>query len=535
MECHCIPAADLPDTSALYAAYIQDFAAVSRFYPHPPTVEEITKLARQTTLKPELRQAVTQVLRDQNQKFGSDAAAQANLDRLASGAAAIVTGQQVGLLSGPSYTIYKAVTALRLARDLTAAGTPAVPIFWLAAEDHDLAEVNHCYWPTKGEPARLELPSNGAAKGSVGRIPLGDQVTALIKQAAELTEGPARKEILQAIEDSYGPSETYSSAFGKLLARIFAGTGLILLDPLSTELHRLASPLYREALEQHAELTKELIERSKALEQAGYHAQVKVTDGSTLLFVNVDGERLPLRAKEKGFALGDRALSQAEASKLLSDTPEVFSPNALLRPVIQDYLLPTAAYVGGPAEIAYFAQASVVYQRLLGRMPVMMPRASFTLVAAHTAKQLRKYGLELPDLFRGQVSLRAKMEQVLLPEGLARRLEESAAALRKLMDGLREPIEKLDPTLVGALENAQGKMQYQFDNLAGKAAHAVAQRSAVLEAHERELMGSLYPRGELQERSLCALPMLAAQGLGLLEELVQRAVPGGSKHQVLYL
>jgi bacillithiol biosynthesis cysteine-adding enzyme BshC len=535
MECHCIRAVELPDTTSLYASYVEDFAAVARFYAHAPTTEEVRRLAGEVRLDPALRLGVTEVLRGQNHGFGGDAAVDASLDRLAAGAAAIVTGQQVGLFSGPSYTIYKAATALRLAADLTAAGTPAVAIFWLAAEDHDLAEVNHCYWPTRGEPERLDLASEDNAKGSVGRIPLGQAVTALVERAGGMMEGPARNEVLQALAESYRPGETYSSAFGRLMARIFAGTGLILLDPISAELHRLAAPVYRAAVEQHGELTKELVERSAALEKAGYHAQVKVGGENTLLFVDVDGERTPLRARDGGFALGQRMLSAAEASRFLAETPELFSPNALLRPVVQDSLLPTAAYVGGPAEIAYFAQASVVYGRLLGRMPVIMPRASFTLVEARVARYLRKYGVEMADVFRGQVQLRSKMEQVLLPAELTQRLADGEKALRELLAGLREPITKLDATLAGALETAESKILYQFGNLAGKAAHAVAQRSAVLDTHERELLGSLYPRGELQERSLCFLAALAAQGMGLLEELVRRAATGGAKHQVLYL
>ena len=535
MECHCISAVDLPHTTPLYSSYIQDFPSVARFYAHPPTVEQISRLADQVTLDPALRRAVTEVLRAQNRVFGADAAVEASLDRLSSGAPAIVTGQQVGLFSGPSYTIYKAVTALRLAGDLTAAGKPAVAIFWLATEDHDLAEVNHCYWPTRAEPERVELPSGGAADRRVGSILLGDAVVAQVERAGAMMEGPARNEILQALAESYRPTETYGSAFGKLMSRIFAGTGLILLDPMSTELHRLAAPVYRAALEQHRELARDLVERGKALEHAGYHAQVKVTDGSTLMFVDVDGQRVPLRSRGGEFVLGQRTVSPMEVLKLLDESPESCSPSALFRPVVQDTLLPTAAYCAGPAEVAYLGQSSVVYERLGARMPAIIPRASFTLVDPHAGRILRKYGLELPDIFRGQGHLRPKMERVLLPPELAHRLGTSGEALRKLLADLREPMEKLDATLVGALETAEKKILYQFANLEGKAAHALAQRSASLDAHEHELMGVLYPRGELQERSLCFLPALAAQGFALRDELMRRLVPGGAKHQVLYL
>lgn len=535
MECHCLRAVELHHTSSLFTAYVEDFPSVARFYAHAPLSEQVSRLARQVPAGIEMRRAVADVLRSQNRGFGADAAVEASLDRFAAGAAAIVTGQQVGLFSGPAYTIYKAATALRTAADLAAAGTPAVAVFWLAAEDHDLQEIDHTYWLTRGEPVRLELRAEGIAKGRVGNVTLGEAVTRLVARAAELTEGPARQQIVAAIEEAYRPGESYSSAFGKLMARIFAGTGLILLDPMSPELHRLAAPIYRGAVEQHAELTKQLIGRGSALELAGHHAQVKVANENTLLFVDVDRERTPLRARDGEFALGPRPVSTAEALKLVEESPERFSPNALLRPVMQDFLLNTIAYVGGPAEVAYFAQASVIYGRLLDRMPVILPRASFTLVDVRAARALRKYGLELADMFRGQGHVRSKMEQLLLPAELANRLSENEKTLREMLAGLREPIAKLDATLVGALETAESKILYQFSNLAGKAAHAVAQRSAVLDAHERELMGSLYPNGELQERSLCFLPMLAAQGMDLLAELVRRAHPGGAKHQVLYL
>lgn len=535
MECHCLRAAELPHTTPLYAAYAEDFKSVARFYTHAPTSEQVSQLAAHSSPDLVMRRSVAEVLRTQNRQFGADAAVEASLDRFAAGAAATVTGQQVGLFSGPAYTIYKAATALRTAADLTAAGTPAVAIFWLAAEDHDLEEINHCYWPTRGEPERLDLLAERSAKGRVGNVPLGEAVTALVARAAEMMEGQARPDVLAALESSYRPGETYSSAFGKLIARLFAGTGLILLDPMSAELHRLATPIYRGAIDQQDPLTKELMERSAALEKAGYHAQVKVAGENTLLFMDVDGERTPLRAKDGGFALGPEALSAAAVLDQLANSPERFSPNALLRPVVQDFLLHTVAYVGGPAEVAYFAQASVVYGRLLRRMPVILPRASFTLVDARAARNLRKYGIEIADVIRGQAHVRAKMEQQLLPAELSAKLSDSEKALRETLAGLREPIAKLDGTLVGALETAESKILYQFSNLAGKAAHAIAKRSAVLDTHERELLGSLYPGGELQERSVCLLPILAAQGLGLIEELVRRAAPAGAKHQVLYL
>ncbi len=425
MECHCIPGVGIPHTTPLYNAYIGNFPAVSSFYEHAPTLESVRRVAAGVHLEPDLRRKVAVVLRAENRRFGADSSVEASLDRLESGAVAIVSGQQVGLFSGPSYTFYKALTALRLAEDLSAAGTPAVAVFWLATEDHDLAEINHTLWPTRAGAERIELPAGVAAENRrVGDIALGEAVSVLARRAAEMLEGPGALEIGQAIEQSYSPSETYGSAFGKLIARLFAGRGLILLDPLSAELRRLAMPVYRAALEQHTDLRRDLVERGKALEHAGYHAQVKVGQRNTLLFINVEGKRLPLRARDHGFALGERNLSLPQALEMLEAAPEAFSPNVLLRPVVQDTLLPTAAYIAGPAEIAYFAQASAAYRRLLGRMPVIMPRASITLVDAHAARLLRKYGLEFSDILRGRRYVRSRMELALLPNGtLARRFD----------------------------------------------------------------------------------------------------------------
>ena len=508
---------------------------MASFYAHPPTVESIKRVAAAVRPDPGVRHTLAEILRGQNRGFGTDASVESALDRFASGAVAIVTGQQVGLFSGPSFTIYKALTALRLAEELNSAGTTAVAIFWLATEDHDLAEIDHCFWPSREGAEKIGLPSSEHEGSRAGEVPLGEAVLAAVERATANLEGPAADQVRTALVDSYSPSETYGSAFGKLLARLFAGRGLILLDPISQELHRLAQPLYQAALERHAELDQELLLRAKDLERAGYHAQVKVNEGSTPLFLNLEGRRLPLRARNNDFAAGRRSFSLPDLTDLLARSPLDFSANVLLRPVIQDGLLSTAAYVAGPSEIAYFAQASVIYERLLGRMPVILPRASFTLVDAHAVRLLRKYELDFSDLLTGSAKLRAKMEGRLLPKTLTRRFATGEKSMRKMLTELRDQVTGLDPTLGGAMDTAESKMLFQFSKLKEKAAHALAVRSSILDAHERELIGHLYPNGELQERYHCFLPMLAAQGMNLLDELTQRIKLGGVQHQVLYL
>jgi bacillithiol synthase len=535
MECHCISSVDLPHTTRLYSSYLQDFPSVARFYAHPPNFESIVRLAAGTRPDAGRRRDLAEILRAQNRGFGSDASVEAALDRFASGAAAVVTGQQVGLFSGPSFSIYKALTALRVAQELNAGGTPAVAVFWLATQDHDLAEINHCFWPSREGVLKLELPSSDQEGRMAGEVLLGDAVVGAVERATAQLEGPAADQIRAALAESYQPSENYGSAFGKLFARLFAGKGLILLDPLAPELHRLAEPICRAALDQHAELGQELIARGKDLERAGYHVQVKVGEESTPLFVRLDGKRIPVRARSGGFSAGRRFFSLSELTGLLARSPSDFSANVLLRPVIQDALLSSVTYVAGPSEIAYLAQASVVYGRLAIRMPVVLPRGSFTLVNAHAIRLLRKYELEFSDVLLGSAKLRGKMEGRLLPKTLTRRFETGEKSLRTMLTELREQVIKLDPTLGGAMDTAESKMLFQFSKLQEKAGHAMSVRSSILDAHERELIAHLYPDGELQERRYCFLPMLAAQGMELLDELTRRIKLGGVQHQVLYL
>ncbi len=539
MKCKCLPANAVPHVTPFYAAYLEDFPRVSQFFRHPPSVEGIRAAAREVALRDDARRSLVEVLREQNRRFGSGPAVFQNIDRLAGGAAAIVTGQQVGLFTGPSYTIYKALAALRVAEEITAGGLPVVPVFSLATEDHDLAEVNHCFWSAREGLRRLELPLPGAENRSVGALHLGESVAGLVQSAAQGLEGPDAPWVSDLLRECYRPEETLGSAFAKLFARLFADRGLILLDPLDARLHRLAAPLFRRALEEHAALTGDLLARGEKLESAGFHSQVKVTPDSTLLFANVEGRRLPVHAKGAGFVVGAREFSLPQLLEWLDREPESFSPNVLLRPVMLDALLPTAAAVAGPAETAYLAQSAVVYERLREaiprRIPAILPRVAFTLVDAKSASLLEKYRLDVADVWKGRQHLRKKMEQESLPESLMREFDAGEKALDALLNNLEQPLEKLDKTLLGTLEAAGNKMRYQYANLRAKAGRAQDFRAGILDTHERALNDALYPEHDLQERSLCLLPLLARHGRGLLAELGQHASLECPNHKLVFL
>lgn len=544
MESRCLPFREIPHTSELFARFLEQFDRVASYFSHPPTIRGILDSAREVRLDPETRGAVVEVLREQNARLGAGDDVASNLDRLAGGALAIVTGQQVGLFSGPFYSFFKAVSAIRFAEEANRRGLDAVPIFWLATEDHDLAEVNHSFWRTRSGLARYELAHLTEVEGRrVGEITFGQAIEPLVEQVCASLEGPSAGKIAGALRESYTPSDTYGSAFGKLMARVLAGRGLIFIDPLDARLHRLASHVFRRALHDADDLRSALEARSKELESNGYHAQVKIAPGSTLLFLNVDGKRHPVRQHEGKFIAGDAEFSLDELNAAIESTPEAITPSVLLRPVVQDALLPTAAYIGGPAEIAYLAQGQVAYKKILGRMPAVLPRSSFTVVEPGVARTLKKYGLDFRDVLRGPQHVRGIMEQKAIPNALARRFEADEQQLRAILRSYTESIEKLDQTLLGTLDVVEEKMIYQFTKLKEKVGRTENFRTGVLDDHQSALFDSLYPHHELQERTLSALPFLAQYGLEFLDELTRlSSIPDSSdghscshQHHLLFL
>jgi bacillithiol biosynthesis cysteine-adding enzyme BshC len=357
----------------------------------------------------------------------------------------------VGLFGGPLFSIFKALNAVKLADQATAAGVECVPVFWLATEDHDLAEVNHVsLFAADGTPERLTTTSHGITDAPVGTVQFGSEVETVVERAANLL---GDSEVATWLRESYRPGETLGSSFARLFVRLFAYWGLILLDPSDREFHELAKPLFLAAIERAPELDEALLTRGKALEAAGYHQQVKVTAASTLLFEVRNGARTVVKRQANGvngdeFQVGHGKFSKHQLLDRIEATPENFNPNVLLRPVVQDYLLPTLAYTGGAAEVAYFAQLAVVYEKLLDRVTPVLPRFSATLVEPKAERILTRYGFGLPDLFQGPEDVRGKIATKSLPAELQTRFSEAYANVDKAMTALRDSLGRLDSTLI---------------------------------------------------------------------------------------
>jgi bacillithiol biosynthesis cysteine-adding enzyme BshC len=521
MDCRALSFRQLPHQPKLFLDFVDNFAAVKAFYAHPPTMKAVREVARSVPYPEQRRKQVSAILRRQNQSLGASPATLAHLERLERGAVAVMSGQQVGLFSGPAYSVYKALTAVEIAAELTSEGIDAVPIFWMATEDHDLDEVRYSNFFSDGQLRRFELPVPAEGGKPVGKIVLGDAIAEFAREAAGFLDKAGDAALAKDLTECYRPEETYGSAFGKLFARLFAEQGLILVDPLDQGLHQVATPVFRRVIERRDAIVAELLERGKDLDRAGYEAQVKVTAKSSLLFFLNGAGRETISVADGTFRTDTAHWTRPEVEALIEAEPHKFSPNALLRPVVQDFLFPTAAYIGGPAEISYFAQAEVLYRHVLERMPVLLPRAGFTLVDPKAAKLLQKYQLNVEDVWQGSQVVRKCMEAHSVPRGLSESFERGQKLLDEMMQDLGKQIEKLDPTLVGAVENAKIKISFQIENLRLKAGRALDERSHVISEHERYLESLLHPNKALQSRELSLLPLLARWGPEGMRELQQ--------------
>ncbi len=529
----------VPGATPFFLDYLYHFDRVADFFTAPPfTISSYRALAGKLQAPAESRQALADVLTRQNRAFQSAPLVFENIGRLKQeGTFAVVTGQQLGLFSGPSFTLYKALTAVRLAQWLSENGLPSVPVFWLATEDHDLEEVAQTAVFDE-DYALVALSDPGerpAPRSPAGVVKLTAVVSeTLSRLEASLPPGGPRDSVMRDLRDTYQPGATWSESFGRFMARLFGRWGVILVDSYDRDLHELSARVYSKALDDPEHLRQRLLKRSKALTGKGYHSQVHVADDSTLLFHFHKGDRLSLHHSGGAFHLSpDVQFSDAEMKGKLKDDALAFSGNVLMRPVLQDTLLPTVAYVAGPSELAYLGQAQAIYE-LFGRpMPVVFPRAAFTLADARTHRLLEKYHLSPEDVWHGAEGLGMKIAAAGFSEGWSERFDKTEEELARLLAGLAKDIEALDPTLLDTLKGTEEKMKYQLERLRGKLARAALQRSELLTKHQRALLQFFYPDQDLQERRVSGVYFLARAGYGLLDSILSQIQVDSSEHQIL--
>jgi bacillithiol synthase len=529
MSVECFPMTVVPHISSIYRDYLAmsesaPGSSIRHWYGAEPFAGRWIR-SGSTGIPASSAKTLADLLDGQAAEFGAGDAAKANIARLRAGARAVVTGQQVVLFGGPLLTILKAATAVARAKEATAAtGVDHVPVFWLATEDHDLAEVDQVSLLTKHSVETLRASLKVAHAVPVGDVVPGPQLETVLDRAGELLEyAPISDWLRECYLPQNGEHPTLALAFGRLIARIFAAQGLIVMDASSREFHALGSPTLRYAIEHAAELQTALLARTEELVRDGYHAQVLVSEASSLLFLldETTGERLALRRPAEGqWKAGGRVYSSAELIAILEAAPERLSPNALLRPVFQDSLLPTAAYVGGPAEIAYFAQSAVLYKAILDRITPVLPRLSATLLEPAIATVMDRDGVQLPDAMTSAAALAQRLGARAMPIEGKRKLAVVGNAMETELAALTDYLSAMDASLGRAAKVSASKMHYQLNRLRRMAATFELQKEASLRKHAEAITLNVFPNGHLQERVLAGVWFMARYGDGLVERLV---------------
>jgi bacillithiol biosynthesis cysteine-adding enzyme BshC len=472
------------------------------------------------------------VLREQQSVLPASAAREANLNALAKGGAAVVaTGQQVGLFLGPLYTFYKAASAVAVARAIEAeSGLRCVPLFWLQTEDHDFAEICTCAVAgPDGQPVQLQLAEAGETRVSVAHRCLGAEIDGVLDQLASLLDGqPGADEVLTLLRAHYRPGQSLAAAFAGVLATLFADEGLLFLDPRDARIAALAAPICRSCLEDADVIERLLQDRQAALSAAGFATQVPVRS-CALVFFHQDRAagprfRLQKNAREGVWALAGTTATVADAEllDLLAREPLRFSTSALLRPIVQDALLPTVAYVGGPGEINYFAELGPLYQHFGVVPPLLVPRARFRCVDARTRRWLEQSGLVAADLAQPSRDIRARLHPAVpagspdpqeLRDRVARQVlpavEEIASAISATGEPLRRPAQRTRDSVAHALER-----------LIGRYARGLVERDETTLRRIEKLEMVLNPGGVAQER-FYGWPWLASRlGPAVFKHLV---------------
>ncbi|HEY8996780.1 MAG TPA: bacillithiol biosynthesis cysteine-adding enzyme BshC [Edaphobacter sp.] len=556
MSVECYPITVLPHVSRLYRDYLAmgDSAAdasVRQWFGSGETGGPFAGGWMRSELpKTEHAERLADELLRQNRHFGAGPETVANIEKIRNGARTVITGQQVVLFGGPLLTLLKAATAISRAAEATrVSGIPHVPVFWMATEDHDLAEVDQAALLTKTEVEKLSAGLRVERPVEVGGVELNAETAPLLEQAIErATELLEYAPIADWIREAYLAADgeerpTLATAFGRLISRIFAAQGLVVVDAAGREFHAMGSSTLRSAIENADELHEALINRTIELTDSGYHAQVLVSDSSSLLFLvdGTTGERIALRRSldpannEVQWRAGARIFTTPELLDVLDTTPECLSPNALLRPVFQDTIFPTAAYIGGPAEIAYFAQSAVIYRRILGRLTPVLPRLSATLIEPAIAAVMEKDEVQLPDAMTTAEELAQRLGARAMPIALKRKLAAVGNALETELDALTEYMRGIDASLGTAAETSGSKMRYQMNRLRRMAATFELQKEASLGKHAAAIALNVFPDGHPQERLLAGVWFMARYGEGLIERIVQVAGNQCPGHVVIRL
>lgn len=535
---------DIPGHQNLFLDYLYEFEKVSRFYKNNfrnkdgylnifKTISEKNTTDRENLVK---------IITDQYSGAGLSEKTAYNLELLKSKKTlAVVTGQQLGVAGGPLYTLYKIITAIKLSNHLSERYDEYkfVPIFWLEGDDHDFNEIRYINLINdKNELQKFEYDSDVSEeddRGSVGFLKINESIDSFFEQIknsirnTEFTPG-----ILSEITEIYSKGKSLKQAFRELVFWLFDKYGLIIFDPQDRDIKTLMKPVFKKELANYRQHTEKLVSVSAKLDD-DYHAQVKIrpvnlfysTDGGRFLIDPVDNE-FRLRKKRKKF-------SYEELINLIETEPENFSANVLLRPICQDYILPTAFYIGGPSEVAYFAQVTPLYDFFKIAVPVIYPRSSVSLVEKNVASVINKYSLKINQVFWEPEALKEYVLSTLSSITIDGIFNDAENKINVILDQLKENLFEFDKTISDTSTKYRLKILNYLLELKGKAISVQKTKHETTLRQVDKISSTLFPNSVLQERELNFIYFVNKYGMDILDKLMDEIEINKFEHQVINL
>ena len=536
---------DIPKNHNLYLDYLYEFENVSEFYKHDFREKEKYSGLFNDIINSRSGREINLTSLIKNQYLSLPQASEKTLTNIANlnekRTLAIVTGQQLGIFGGPLYTFYKIITAIKLARQLKERYEEFnfVPVFWLEGDDHDFNEIRKIKLINKeNELSEFtyseEIPEDDTKK-SVGSLTLTSEINSvleLIKNSLRETE--FTPDLLSQLSKIYTNGKTIKQAFKELIFWLFDEYGLLILDPQDKEIKSLLIPVFTHEVEGFREHTQKLVLTSAKLEEI-YHAQVKIKPVN--LFYSTDDGRYSIEPVDDTFRLRRKRkqFTKEELLDTIKNEPERFSPNVLLRPICQDYLLPTAFYVAGPSEIAYFAQVTPLYDFFKIQTPIIYPRASITIIEKNLQAHLDKFNLELKDIFIKADTLKDQIIASVSDKNLDTLFEDSNRQIELIIDDLKTHLFSIDKTISDSSDRYRDKMLSSLFELKNKALQAQKKKHEISLKQIDKISESLYPAENLQERELNFIYFTNKYGDSFLKKIFDETIVNCFEHQVILI
>lgn len=534
---------DVPKNHNLFLDYLYEFENVAEFYKHnfrdkekyPDIFKSIAKKKSESSLK------ISDLINKQYETYNSISEKTSNNIKLFEQpkTLAVVTGQQLGILGGPLYTIYKIITAIKLAASLNERYTEYnfVPVFWMESDDHDFNEVHQInILNNDNNLVTLKYKddvSDDEIRASVGNIVFDESLNDFFIQLEQNLRNTEFKEnLISKLKEIYQSGKTFKQSFRQLLFWLFDEYGLIIFDPSYNEVKEALKPIFINEINNFRTHTQKLVSVSATLEEV-YHAQVKVKPVN--LFYHIENGRYSIEPVDEIFKLRRKRkqFTKDEIIQEINNNPERFSPNVLLRPITQDFLFPTAFYVAGPSEISYFAQIYPLYEFFDIEPPIIYPRSSATIIEKSVSSFMEKYDLSLRDVFLGVDHLKEKVLSSVADNNISLIFEDAEKNLNLVFDELKEKLFAVDKTISDSTNRYREKALFSLNELKSKAEKAYETRYETILRQIQKLSNLLFPFENLQERELNYFYFANKFGLDFYKKLYNELSISEFEHQII--